>query len=105
MLHRHFPGPTRRSRLGADKWFDAAEFVADLRQACITPQVAQKSRYSAVDGRTTWHEGYAKYQRNRKRIVEASVGPRSSAARRKPLYRCLERVRSRFIRIPPAGAV
>ena len=40
MIHRHSPGSTRRLTLGADKGFDAAEFVADLRQACVTPHVA-----------------------------------------------------------------
>jgi hypothetical protein len=59
MIHRHSPGSTRQLTLGADKGFDAAEFVADLRQACVTPHVAQKSRHSAIDGRTTRHEGYA----------------------------------------------
>jgi transposase len=44
MIHRHSPGSTRQLTLGADKGFDAAEFVADLRQACVTPHVAQKSR-------------------------------------------------------------
>ncbi|WP_111467549.1 IS5 family transposase, partial [Cereibacter changlensis] len=58
MIHRHSPGSTRRLTLGADKGFDAAEFVADLRQACVTPHVAQKSRHSVIDGRTTRHEGY-----------------------------------------------
>lgn len=41
MIHRHSPGSTRRLTLGADKGYDAAEFVADLRQACVTPHVAQ----------------------------------------------------------------
>jgi hypothetical protein len=59
MIHRHSSGSTQRLTLGADKGFDAAEFVADLRQACVTPHVAQKSRNSAIDGRTTRHEGYA----------------------------------------------
>jgi transposase len=68
MIHRHSPGSTRRLTLGAGKGFDAAEFVTDLRQACVTPHVAQKSRHSAIDGRTTRHNGYAKSQRNRKRI-------------------------------------
>jgi len=40
MIHRHSPGSTRQLTLGADKGFDAAEFVADLRQACVTPHVA-----------------------------------------------------------------
>ena len=40
MIHRHSPGSTRQLTLGADKGFDAAEFVADLRKACVTPHVA-----------------------------------------------------------------
>ena len=52
MMHRHSPGSTRRLTLGADKGYDSADFVSDLRQACVTPHVAQKSRYSAIDGRT-----------------------------------------------------
>jgi hypothetical protein len=31
MIHRHSPGSTRRLTLGADKGYDAAGFVADLR--------------------------------------------------------------------------
>ena len=53
MIHRHSPGSTRRLTLGADKGYDAAGFVSDLRQACVTPHVAQKARHSAIDGRTT----------------------------------------------------
>ncbi len=43
LIHRHSPGSTRQLTLGADKGFDAAEFVADLRKACVTPHVAQKA--------------------------------------------------------------
>jgi hypothetical protein len=71
MIHRHSPGSTRRLTLGADKGYDAAGFVADLRKACVTPHVAQKSRHSAIDGRTTRHEGYAQSIKHRKRIEEA----------------------------------
>jgi len=60
MIHRHSPGSTRQLTLGADKGFDAAEFVADLRQACVTPHVAQKSRHSAIDCRTSRHAGYTR---------------------------------------------
>jgi transposase len=35
MLHRHSPGSTRKLTLGADKAYDVAGFVADLRQACV----------------------------------------------------------------------
>ncbi|WP_145111403.1 IS5 family transposase [Cereibacter sediminicola] len=68
MVHRHSPGSTRRLTLGADKAYDAEEFVQELRQACVTPHVAQKARFSAIDGRTTRHEGYALSQRCRKKI-------------------------------------
>ena len=54
--------------LGADKGFHAAEFVAGLRQACVTPHVAQKARNSAIDGRITRREGYALSLKHRKRI-------------------------------------
>lgn len=97
MIHRHSPGSTRQLTLGADKGFDAAEFVADLRQACVTPHVAQKSRYSAIDGRTTRHDGYAKSQRNRKRIEEAFGWAKTIGGIAQTVYRGLERVRARFI--------
>lgn len=70
MIHRHSPGSMRRLTLGADKGYDSADFVADLRQACVTPHVAGKSRHSAIDGRTTRHPGYAVSQRRRKKIEE-----------------------------------
>lgn len=47
------PGET----LGADKAYDVAVFVKDLRKSKITPHVAQKKN-SAIDARTTRHEGY-----------------------------------------------
>ncbi len=97
MIHRHSPGSTRQLTLGADKGFDAAEFVADLRQACVTPHVAQKARYSAIDGRTTRHEGYALSIKNRKRIEEAFGWAKTVGGMAQTVYRGLERVRSRFI--------
>jgi transposase len=97
MIHRHSPGSTRQLTLGADKGFDAAEFVADLRQACVTPHVAQRSRYSAIDGRTTRHDGYAKSQRNRKRIEEVFGWAKTVGSMAQTVYRGLKRVRSRFI--------
>jgi transposase len=111
MIHRHSPGSTRRLTLGADKGFDAAEFVADLRQACVTPHVAQKSRYSAIDGRTTRHEGYALSIKHRKRIdlrrendppdrflILLTFGwAKTVGGMAQTVYRGIERVRSRFI--------
>jgi transposase len=61
-----------RITLGADKAYDAAEFVADLRALNVTPHVAQNNanRRSAIDGRTTRHLGYGVSMRIRKRIEE-----------------------------------
>lgn len=61
-----------RITLGADKGYDTAQFVEDLRSYNITPHVAQNDtrRRSAIDQRTTRHAGYATSMRKRKRIEE-----------------------------------
>jgi len=97
MVHRHAPGSTRRLTLGADKGYDAGGFVSDLRKACVTPHVAQKARYSAIDSRTTRHEGYALSQKHRKRIEEAFGWAKTVGGMAQTMYRGVERVRSRFI--------
>lgn len=97
MIHRHSPGSTRRLTLGADKGYDAAGFVSDLRQARVTPHIAQKSRYSAIDGRTTRHEGYALSQKHRKKIEEPFGWAKTVGGMAQTMYRGVERVRSRFI--------
>jgi transposase len=65
------PGASRWT-LAADKAYDEADFVAGLREARITPHVAQNTsnRSSSMDGRTTRHSGYALSQRKRKRVEE-----------------------------------
>jgi transposase len=70
MIERHSPGSTRRITVGADKAYDVAGFVADLRAMCVTPHVAQKARGSAIDKRTTRHPGYAISIRRRKLVEE-----------------------------------
>lgn len=97
MVHRHSPGSTRRLTLGADRGYDAAGFVSDLRQACVTPHVAQKSRYSAIDGRTTRHAGYALSQRHRKKIEEPFGWAKTVGGMAQTMYRGVERVRSHFV--------
>ena len=97
MIHRHSPGSTRQLTLGADKGFDAAEFVADLRQASFTPYVAQKARYSAIDGRTTRHDGYALSIKCRKWIEEAFGWAKTIGGMAQTVYRGIEWVRSGFI--------
>jgi transposase len=67
------PGGTRRVTLGGDKNYDTQDFVNKLRDAAVTPHVAQNQharRSSAIDARTTRHEGYAVSQRKRKRVEE-----------------------------------
>ncbi|HTV72863.1 MAG TPA: IS5 family transposase [Candidatus Acidoferrales bacterium] len=71
----------RPMTLGADKGYDAAAFVEELRQLGVTPHVAQHTkRTSAIDARTTRHIGYAISQRKRKRVEEIfgwgkTIGP------------------------------
>lgn len=97
IFHSHSPGSTRRLTLGADKGYDSADFVADLRHACVTPHVAQKSRYSAIDGRTTRHEGYALSQTHWRKIEEPFGWAKTVGGMAQIMYRGVERVRSRFI--------
>jgi transposase len=67
-LLEHNAGPG--STVGADKNYDAAEFVAGCRDRGCTPHVAQNntSRRSAIDARTTRHPGYRISMGKRKRI-------------------------------------
>ncbi|MET3132784.1 transposase [Oxalobacteraceae bacterium GrIS 1.11] len=76
------------STLGADKGYDAAGFVKELRELKITPHVAQK-KHSAIDGRTTRHGGYAVSLKNRKLVEEIFGGARRSVA-------CARRVSSNW---------
>ena len=72
--------------LGADKAYDAEDFVNELR----TPHVAQntRGRSSAVDGRTTRHGGYAASQR----IEEAFGWIKTVAGQEKTSFRGRDRV-------------
>jgi transposase len=80
--------------LGADKAYDAEDFVNELRAMKVTPHVAQNTsgRSSAIDGRTTRHCGYAVSQRIRKRIEEAFGWIKMIAGQQKTKLRGRERV-------------
>lgn len=97
MIHRHSPGSTRRLTPGADKSFDAGGFDAELRQACVTAHVAQRSRPSAIDGRTPRHEGHARSQRHRNRIEDAFGWAKAVGGMAQTVHRGVEKVRARFI--------
>jgi transposase len=84
----------RAITLGADKGFDAEDFVNELRAMKVTPHVAQNTsgRRSAIDRRTTRHTGYAVSQRIRKRIEEAFGWIKTVAGQAKTRFRGVERV-------------
>jgi transposase len=96
MLHRHDPGSTRLLTLGADKGYDDAGFVTDLKAMCVTPHIAAKKKGSAIDGRTTRHPGYAMSQKKRKQIEEAFGWGKTIGPIRKTMLRGLNRVRAQF---------
>lgn len=98
MLDAQAPGTENQLTLGADKAYDTSDFVADLRQMCVTPHVAQNTsgRASNIDGRTTRHAGYAISQRTRKRIEEAFGWAKTIAGMAKVKVRGLDRVRHQF---------
>jgi len=88
----------RNCTLGADKGYDTRAFVADLRALKVTPHVAQNTsnRRSAVDGRTTRHEGYTISQRIRKRIEESFGWMKEPGRMRKSRHRGTDRVGWQF---------
>ncbi|MER8848556.1 IS5 family transposase [Mesorhizobium australicum] len=75
--------------LGADKAYDAEDFVNELRSMKVTPHVAQNTsgRGSASDRRTTRHGGYAVSQR----IEEAFGWIKTVAGQRKTRFRGRDR--------------
>jgi transposase len=97
MIVRHSPG-ARRITLGADKGYDAAAFVADMRALNVTPHIAQNisGRRSAVDARTTRHAGYAVSQRKRKRIEEPFGWGKTIGGLARPMLRGVKKLGFKF---------
>jgi transposase len=93
LMAESLPG-THRVTLGADKGYDAREFIDELRHMEITPHVAQNdtNRRSAIDERTTRHTGYQLSQKARKRVEEVFGWMKSIGLLRKVRHRGLERV-------------
>jgi transposase len=98
MIVKHSPG-ARRITLAADKGYDAASFVADLRALNVTPHIAQNTshRRSAIDARTTRHPGYAVSQQKRKRIEEPFGWGKTIGGLARPMLRGAERLGFKFI--------
>ena len=80
--------------LGGDRGYNTRGFVAATRAGQITPHVAQNdsNRRSAIDERTTRHDGYAVSQRTRKRVEEVFGWMKTVAQQRKTRFRGLDRV-------------
>ena len=89
-----FADRPRAVTLGADKGYDATDFVEELRTINVRPHVARNisGRRSAIDRRTTRHPGYAASQRIRKRIEEAFGWIKTIAGLRKTKLRGLPKV-------------
>ena len=85
-----------RITLAADKGYDTKDFVSEMRSMNVTPHVSQNTKRpggSAIDGRTTRHEGYQVSQRKRKRIEEVFGWIKTVGTLRKTRHRGLETVR------------
>jgi len=91
---------TRRRRgrmsVAADKGYDVADFVAGVRALRVTPHVAAKDRFSAIDGRTTRHGGYGISQRRRKLIEEGYGWMKDIGGLRKLRHRGKAKVSAMF---------
>lgn len=90
----------RQRTLGADKAYDVAGFVDELRARKVSPHIAidghltktGKRRKTRIDRRTTRHPGYAVSQRSRKRIEESFGWIKTAAGLAKTRHRGLDRV-------------
>ena len=97
MMNKLRGGAGRRT-IAADKGYDTKDFVADARSLGFSPHVAQNvsNRRSAIDGRTTRHDGYLVSQRIRKRVEEPFGWIKTVGAGRKVRYIGTERNRAWF---------
>lgn len=87
MLAEHAHG---RATVGADRGYDTKDFVARAREQSVTPHVAKNEnarRRSAIDGRTTRHEGYRISQTIRMRIEQVFGWIKSVGGLRRTRYR------------------
>lgn len=95
MMIDQVPGKGRIT-VGADKGYDCKDFVDDCRSLKATAHVAQKDKDSAIDARTTRHEGYDVSLRVRKRVEEVFGWLKTVGCLRKLHHRGCERVDAVF---------
>ena len=105
MLKTKAKAAGHRITAGADKAYDTADHVANLRAHNVTPHVTQnngttktgKSRRSAIDQRTTRHRGYGMSQ-SRRAMIECIFGwGKQHGTMRKTKHRGLARVAADFL--------
>jgi transposase len=86
-----------KATLGADKSYDAAAFVAAMRELKVTPHVAQKKKGSAIDARTTRHAGYAQSLKKRKLVEEIFGWAKTVGGLRKTRFIGLAKVKAQTV--------
>lgn len=91
--------PDREITLGADKGYDAREFIEVCIQLGVTPHVAQNKsgRKSAVPDAIAQSEGYALSQRKRKLIEQGFGWAKTIGGIRQVMVRGLRRVDQMFV--------
>jgi transposase len=82
----------RGGTVGADKGYHVADFVQGVRALGITPHVAMKAKYNAIDGRVTRTPGYAISQQKRKLVEQVFGWMKTVGLLRKLRHRGGERV-------------
>ena len=85
-----------RITLGADKGYDSTDFVERMRFLNATAHVAQNGRGSAIDGRTTRHDGYNVSLKIRKRVEEVFGWMKTIGCLGKLHHRGQERIQGIF---------
>jgi transposase len=90
------PG-NHRITVGADKGYDTTDFVEQCRWWKATAHVSKKKRGSAIDGRTTRHEGYRISLKIRKRVEEVFGWLKTIGCLGKLHHRGRERIGAIFI--------
>ena len=98
LLRAH--GVGQGGTVGADKAYDTQGFVAAARALGVTPHVSQnlnRAGGSAIDGRTTRHEGYALSQSCRPRVERIFGWVKPIAGLRKIKLRGLAHVQWLFV--------
>lgn len=91
--------PEREVTLGADKGYDAQEFIDACIEMNVTPHVAQNKsgRKSAVPDDIAQSEGYAISQRKRKLIEQGFGWAKTVGGIRQVMVRGIERVDQMFV--------